>query len=185
MVLGGGPGGYSAAFRAADLGLKVVLIDAQEKLGGVCLNVGCIPSKALLHVAKVIDDAESMAAHGVSFAKPEIDLSKIRDWKNSVIDQLTGGLAAMAKMRKVEVVTGYGKFTDANSIAVSGAEGEMEVSFEHAIIATGSSVVNLPFIPEDERTHHGFDWGVGVKGCAGKFARIRWWNHRPGDGDGL
>lgn len=151
VVLGGGPGGYSAAFRAADLGLEVILIDAGKKLGGVCLNVGCIPSKALLHVAKVIDDAEGMAAHGVSFAKPEIDLQKIRNWKDSVIDQLTGGLAAMAKMRKVKVVNGYGKFTDAHHIAVKGAEGETVVSFEQAIIATGSSVVNLPFIPKDER----------------------------------
>ena len=151
VVLGGGPGGYSAAFRAADLGQEVVLIDSQKKLGGVCLNVGCIPSKALLHVAKIIDDTRSMAAHGVSFGEPEIDLQKIRDWKQSVIDQLTGGLAAMAKMRKVKVVTGYGKFTDANTILVSGADGESVVTFEQAIIATGSSVVNLPFIPEDER----------------------------------
>lgn len=151
VVLGGGPGGYSAAFRAADLGLEVVLIDAQEKLGGVCLNVGCIPSKALLHVAKVIDDAKSMAAHGVDFGEPKVDLQKIRDWKQSVIDQLTGGLAAMAKMRKVKVVTGYGKFIDANNIKVSGAKGESVVTFEQAIIATGSSVVDLPFIPEDER----------------------------------
>ena len=127
------------------------MIDSQKKLGGVCLNVGCIPSKALLHVAKIIDDTRSMAAHGVSFGEPEIDLQKIRDWKQSVIDQLTGGLAAMAKMRKVKVVTGYGKFTDANTILVSGADGESVVTFEQAIIATGSSVVNLPFIPEDER----------------------------------
>ena len=116
VVLGGGPGGYSAAFRAADLGLEVTLVESRATLGGVCLNVGCIPSKALLHVAKVIDDAAEMASHGVSFGKPEIDLDKIRDWKDSVIGQLTGGLDGMAKMRKVKVVSGYGKFTGSNTL---------------------------------------------------------------------
>lgn len=151
VVLGGGPGGYSAAFRAADLGLDVVLIDARKTLGGVCLNVGCIPSKALLHVAKVIEDAKGMAAHGVDFGAPKIDLEQIRSWKDSVVSQLTGGLTNMAKLRKVKVVRGYGKFTDANTITVVGEEGNATVTFDNAVIAAGSSVVNLPFIPEDER----------------------------------
>ncbi|AXQ98864.1 dihydrolipoyl dehydrogenase [Pseudoalteromonas piscicida] len=151
VVLGGGPGGYSAAFRAADLGLDVTLIESRDTLGGVCLNVGCIPSKALLHVAKVIDDAAEMASHGVSFGAPQIDLDKIRSWKESVIGQLTGGLGGMAKMRKVTVVNGYGKFTGSNTIAVEGADGAKTVNFDNAIIAAGSQPVSLPFIPEDER----------------------------------
>ncbi len=151
VVLGGGPGGYSAAFRAADLGLEVTLVESRNTLGGVCLNVGCIPSKALLHVAKVIDDASEMASHGVSFGKPEIDLDKIRSWKESVIGQLTGGLDGMAKMRKVKVVNGYGKFTGSNTIAVEGTDGTTTITFDNAIIAAGSQPVNLPFIPEDDR----------------------------------
>ena len=151
VILGGGPGGYSAAFRAADLGLDVTLIESRNTLGGVCLNVGCIPSKALLHVAKVIDDASEMASHGVTFGAPQIDLDKIRSWKDSVIGQLTGGLDGMAKMRKVNVVNGYGKFTGANTIAVEGENGTTTVTFDNAIIAAGSQPVNLPFIPEDER----------------------------------
>lgn len=151
VVLGGGPGGYSAAFRAADLGLEVTLVESRDTLGGVCLNVGCIPSKALLHVAKVIDEAAEMSSHGVTFGKPEIDLDKVRDWKDSVIGQLTGGLDGMAKMRKVKVVYGYGKFTGSNTIAVEGADGETTISFDNAIIAAGSQPVNLPFIPEDDR----------------------------------
>ncbi|WP_339143737.1 dihydrolipoyl dehydrogenase [Pseudoalteromonas galatheae] len=151
VVLGGGPGGYSAAFRAADLGLDVTLIESRDTLGGVCLNVGCIPSKALLHVAKVIDDAAEMASHGVSFGAPQIDLDKIRSWKESVIGQLTGGLSGMAKMRKVTVVNGYGKFTGSNTIAVEGADGAKTVTFDNAIIAAGSQPVSLPFIPEDDR----------------------------------
>ncbi|KZN49401.1 dihydrolipoyl dehydrogenase [Pseudoalteromonas luteoviolacea] len=151
VVLGGGPGGYSAAFRAADLGLDVTLIESRDTLGGVCLNVGCIPSKALLHVAKVIDDAAEMASHGVTFGAPQIDLDKIRTWKESVIGQLTGGLAGMSKMRKVNVVNGYGKFTGSNTIAVEGADGTKTVTFENAIIAAGSQPVSLPFIPQDER----------------------------------
>ena len=151
VVLGGGPGGYSAAFRAADLGLDVVLIDARETLGGVCLNVGCIPSKALLHVAKVIEDAKGMAAHGVDFGAPKIDLDEIRSWKDSVVSQLTGGLTKMSKLRKVKVVRGYGKFTAANTISVVGEEDTTTVTFDNAVIAAGSSVVNLPFIPEDDR----------------------------------
>ncbi|KPV95384.1 Dihydrolipoyl dehydrogenase [Pseudoalteromonas sp. P1-9] len=151
VVLGGGPGGYSAAFRAADLGLDVTLIESRDTLGGVCLNVGCIPSKALLHVAKVIDDAAEMASHGVTFGAPQIDLDKIRSWKESVIGQLTGGLDGMAKMRKVNVVNGYGKFTGSNTIAVEGENGTTTVTFDNAIIAAGSQPVNLPFIPEDDR----------------------------------
>ncbi len=151
VILGGGPGGYSAAFRAADLGLDVTLIESRNTLGGVCLNVGCIPSKALLHVAKVIDDASEMASHGVTFGAPQIDLDKIRSWKESVIGQLTGGLDGMAKMRKVNVVNGYGKFTGANTIAVEGDNGTTTVTFDNAIIAAGSQPVNLPFIPQDER----------------------------------
>ncbi|KGJ92252.1 dihydrolipoyl dehydrogenase [Colwellia psychrerythraea] len=151
VVLGAGPGGYSAAFRAADLGLDVVLVESRETLGGVCLNVGCIPSKALLHVAKVIDDAAAMASHGVTFGKPEIDLDKIRSWKDSVTAQLTGGLSGMAKSRKVTTVYGYGKFTSDKTIVVEGNDGETTtISFENAIIAAGSSVVNLPFIPTDD-----------------------------------
>ena len=151
VVLGGGPGGYSAAFRAADLGLDVTLIESRNTSGGVCLNVGCIPSKALLHVAKVIDDAAEMSSHGVTFGAPQIDLDKIRTWKESVIGQLTGGLDGMAKMRKVSVVSGYGKFTGSNTIAVEGEAGTTTVTFDNAIIAAGSQPVNLPFIPEDDR----------------------------------
>ncbi len=151
VILGGGPGGYSAAFRAADLGLEVTLVESRDTLGGVCLNVGCIPSKALLHVAKVIDDAAEMSSHGVTFGKPEIDLDKIRSWKESVIGQLTGGLDGMAKMRKVKVVYGYGKFTGSNTLDVEGADGNTTITFDNAIIAAGSQPVNLPFIPEDDR----------------------------------
>ncbi|MGJ8679624.1 dihydrolipoyl dehydrogenase [Paraglaciecola sp.] len=151
VVLGAGPGGYSAAFRAADLGLDVVLVESRETLGGVCLNVGCIPSKALLHVAKVIDDAEAMASHGVTFGKPEIDLDKIRGWKESVIGQLTGGLGGMSKARKVTTVYGFGKFTSDKTIVVAGNDGkETTITFDNAIIAAGSSVIDLPFIPNDD-----------------------------------
>ncbi|MDT8329362.1 MAG: FAD-dependent oxidoreductase, partial [Roseovarius sp.] len=127
VVLGSGPGGYSAAFRAADLGKKVILIERNPTLGGVCLNVGCIPSKALLHAAKVITEAEEMAHHGISFGKPKVDLDALRGWKDSVVGQLTGGLDGLAKARKVEVVRGTGKFTGANMIEVSG-EGTTTVS---------------------------------------------------------
>lgn len=150
VVLGSGPGGYTAAFRAADLGLNVVLIEKYNSLGGVCLNVGCIPSKALLHIAKVIDEARQVSAHGVDFGEPKIDKSKIVDWKNSVVKKLTGGLVMLAKQRKVQVVTGYGKFASANTMMVEGDE-TTEVEFKHAIIASGSEAVKLPFIPEDDR----------------------------------
>ena len=151
VVLGGGPGGYTAAFRAADLGLDVVLVNEHESLGGVCLNVGCIPSKALLHLAKVIDEAQEVKEHGISFGKPKIEASKLVDWKNSVIKKLTGGLKMLAKRRKVEVVVGRGSFTSPKTMAVSGGKEEVEIEFENAIIAVGSSSINLPFIPEDKR----------------------------------
>ncbi len=150
VVLGSGPGGYTAAFRAADLGKKVVLIERNPTLGGVCLNVGCIPSKALLHVAKVITEAEDMAAHGVSFGKPKIDLDGLRDFKNSVVGQLTGGLSGLAKGRKVETLRGVGKFTGPNMIEVTGADGTKTVSFDQCIIAAGSEPVELPFLPHDD-----------------------------------
>ncbi|MGB0661958.1 MAG: dihydrolipoyl dehydrogenase [Mangrovicoccus sp.] len=150
VVLGSGPGGYTAAFRAADLGKKVVLIERNPTLGGVCLNVGCIPSKALLHVAKVITEAEEMGSHGVTFAKPEIDLDELRKFKNSVVGQLTGGLSGLAKGRKVKVVRGTGKFTGPNMIAVAGEDGVTNVSFDQCIIAAGSEPVALPFLPHDD-----------------------------------
>jgi len=150
VVLGAGPGGYSAAFRAADLGIDTVIVDARDTLGGVCLNVGCIPSKALLHVAKVIDDAKEMAAHGVSFGEPKIDLDKVRSWKDSVVSQLTKGLTGMAKMRKVQFVQGYGKFTGTNTLEVEGKDGTTVINFDNAIIAAGSEPVSLPFIPKDD-----------------------------------
>ncbi|MBY0463188.1 MAG: dihydrolipoyl dehydrogenase [Alphaproteobacteria bacterium] len=153
VVLGSGPGGYTAAFRAADLGLKVVLIERYSTLGGVCLNVGCIPSKALLHTAKVITEAEETAHHGLTFGKPNIDLDKLRDWKaNEVVGKLTGGLAGMAKQRGVTVVQGVGKFTSPNQIAVTAADGKVtKVGFENAIIAAGSQATKFPGAPEDER----------------------------------
>ncbi|WP_299419708.1 dihydrolipoyl dehydrogenase [uncultured Shimia sp.] len=150
VVLGSGPGGYTAAFRAADLGKKVVLIEKDSSLGGVCLNVGCIPSKALLHSAKVITEAEEMAEHGVSFAKPEVDLDKLRGWKESVVNQLTGGLGGLAKARKVQVVSGYGTFTGPNMIEVDNDGEKSTVSFDQCVIAAGSEPVTLPFIPHDD-----------------------------------
>lgn len=151
VVLGSGPGGYSAAFRAADLGKRVILIERYDTLGGVCLNVGCIPSKALLHVAKVIDDAKDMSAHGVVFGDPTIDLNKIRAYKNQTIKKLTGGLAMMAKQRKVETVVGYGEFVDSKKIMVTNGDEQTEVTFDNCIVAAGSLPVKLPFIPEDPR----------------------------------
>ncbi len=153
VVLGSGPGGYTAAFRAADLGKKVVLIEKEDVLGGVCLNVGCIPSKALLHVAEVVSEAPELAEAGITFNKPKIDTDKLRAHKDGVIGKLTGGLKQMAKQRKVNVVNGYGKFTSANTIEVEAADGsKTTVGFKNCIIAAGSSVTKLPFIPwEDER----------------------------------
>ncbi len=153
LVLGAGPGGYSAAFRAADLGMRTVLVERWNVLGGVCLNVGCIPSKALLHTAAVMDEARTMAAHGITFDEPRIDLDKLRAHKEKVVGKLTTGLAGMAKMRKVEVVTGTGRFLDPNHVEVSLSDGSgtKTVRFEKAIIAAGSEAVKLPFIPEDPR----------------------------------
>ena len=153
VVLGSGPGGYTAAFRAADLGKKVVLIERYSTLGGVCLNVGCIPSKALLHTAKVITEAEDTAHHGVSFGSPTIDLDHLRNWKaNDVVAKLTGGLAQMAKQRQVTTVQGVGKFTSPNQIAVTAADGKVTtVSFDNAIIAAGSQATKFPGAPEDDR----------------------------------
>ena len=159
LVLGAGPGGYSAAFRAADLGLKVVLVERYAQLGGVCLNVGCIPSKALLHVAAVVDEVSHMAALGVDFGKPVVDIAKLRGHKEKVVTKLTGGLAAMAKMRKVTVVRGYGAFVGANHVEVEETSGTAQdktgskkvVAFKRAIIATGSQAVRLPFMPDDPR----------------------------------
>jgi dihydrolipoyl dehydrogenase len=147
VVIGSGPGGYTAAFRAADLGLKVTLIERYPILGGVCLNVGCIPSKALLHAARVVAETEEMAEHGISFSAPKVDLPKLIAWKQEVVDKLTGGLAGLAKQRKVEVVTGVAKFTGPNSVAVDARE----ITFDNCIIAAGSSAVRLPFMPEDPR----------------------------------
>ncbi|RQH07794.1 dihydrolipoyl dehydrogenase [Paraburkholderia dinghuensis] len=151
LVLGAGPGGYSAAFRAADLGMKTVLVERYSTLGGVCLNVGCIPSKALLHTALVVEEAEALAAHGITFGKPQVDLDKLRDFKSGVVKKLTSGLAGMAKARKVEVVTGLGSFVDPHHMEVVGEGGKKVVKFAQAIIAAGSQAVKLPFMPEDPR----------------------------------
>ena len=150
LVIGAGPGGYSAAFRAADLGKKVVLVDKGPTLGGVCLNVGCIPSKALLHAAKVIDETKEMNEHGVSFSAPTVDIDKLRSWKGGIVNKLTGGLSGLAKQRKVTVVIGVAKFTSPTSIQVQTAEGSKTISFDHAIIACGSEPVTLPFIPHGD-----------------------------------
>jgi len=151
LVLGSGPGGYSSAFRAADLGKRVVLVERYATLGGVCLNVGCIPSKALLHVAAVVDEAGHLAEHGVSFGKPEVDLGKLRAWKDRVVGKLTSGLTGMAKLRKVTVVQGTGSFTDPNHVAVETKDGRKLVRFSSAIIAAGAQAAKLPFLPEDPR----------------------------------
>ncbi len=150
VVLGAGPGGYTAAFRATDLGKQVVLIEKHANLGGVCLNVGCIPSKALLHVAKVITEAEEVSHHGVTFGAPKIDIDGIRGWKESVISKSTGGLAALAKQRKVRVVNGKAKFTSPNMLSVETADGARTVSFDSVIIAAGSSVARIPGFPYDD-----------------------------------
>lgn len=152
VVIGSGPGGYTAAFRAADLGKKVVLVERFESIGGVCLNVGCIPSKALLHAAKVIEDAEEMSAHGVQFGKPKIDLKKLLEWKNSVVTKLTGGLKMLSKQRKVEIVTGVAKFVSDRKIEVTAKDGKTQtIEFQNAVIAVGSRPVKLPFLPDDPR----------------------------------
>ena len=159
LVLGAGPGGYSAAFRAADLGLKVILVERYATLGGVCLNVGCIPSKALLHVVSVIDEVSHMAAIGVEFGTPKVNVDTLRSHKEKVVTKLTGGLAVMARMRKVTVVRGYGAFVDSNHVQVEETTGSAQektgktqtIAFKHCIIAAGSQAVRLPFMPEDPR----------------------------------
>ncbi len=155
LVLGSGPGGYSAAFRAADLGLATVLIERYPALGGVCLNVGCIPSKSLLHTAAIMDEARAMAAHGVTFAEPSIDMDKLRDFKNKVVGKLSSGIAGMAKMRKVTVLTGVGSFVGPNHMAVETREGRKIVAFKNAIIAAGSQSAKLRLngneLPDDPR----------------------------------
>lgn len=152
LVLGSGPGGYTAAFRAADLGRQVVLVERYEQIGGVCLNVGCIPSKTLLHAAKIIVEAEEMDAHGISFGKPSIDLDKLREWKNGIISQLTGGLKNMAKQRNVTIVNGFGEFIDSNHLHVTDKNEKITtIKFSNAVIAAGSRPVKLPFLPDDPR----------------------------------
>ena len=150
LVLGSGPGGYTAAFRAADLGLQTILVEKYPTLGGVCLNVGCIPSKALLHSAKVLTDLDEMSEHGFSFAKPDIDLDKLRNWKQSVVEKLTGGLNGLAKARKVQVVQGTGTFSGPNLLRVAGPDGDKTISFDQCVVAAGSEPVQLPFVPHDD-----------------------------------
>ena len=152
LVLGSGPGGYTAAFRGADLGLKTAMVEHDASLGGVCLNVGCIPSKALLHAAKVLDEAAHFADQGISFGKPEIDLDKLRGWKDSVVNRLTGGIGSLAKSRKVEVLRGTGMFTGPHSMEIDGPDGKKTVTFEFAVIAAGSEPARVPGFPyEDPR----------------------------------
>ncbi len=151
VVIGSGPGGYAAAFRAADLGLKTTLVERYASLGGVCLNVGCIPSKALLHAARVVAETQEMAEHGISFGEPQIDLEALGGWKDSVVGRLTGGLAGLAKQRKVTVVQGTAEFASDHVLKVTGEAGDTTIGFDNAIIAVGSSSVRLPFLPDDPR----------------------------------
>lgn len=151
VVLGSGPGGYSAAFRAADLGKKVVLVERYASLGGVCLNVGCIPSKALLHAANVINEAKHFGQYGIEFGEPTLNVEKLVAWKDGIVKRLTGGLTMLAKQRKVDVVQGLGQFSGANTLTVEGDEGTTTIEFEQAIIAAGSRPVALPFLPDDDR----------------------------------
>ena len=150
LVLGGGPGGYTAAFRAADLGLKVTLVERYPVLGGVCLNVGCIPSKALLHIAEIIHEADEVKKHGLSFGAPQIDLDKIRSWKESVTANLNKGLAGLAKQRKVTVVEGHGEFVSSSQLKVSNGDQQQLIDFDHAVIAAGSQPVKIPVFPNDD-----------------------------------
>jgi len=169
VVLGSGPGGYTAAFRAADLGVDTVLVERYATLGGVCLNVGCIPSKALLHAAAVIDEAEAMAAHGVSFGKPKIELDKLRGFKTKVVGQLTGGLAGMAKQRKVRTVQGVATFVSPNEMEIDTAEGKKLLRFEYAIIAAGSQAVRLPAFPWDDERIMDSTGALELKDVPGKL----------------
>jgi len=150
LVLGSGPGGYTAAFRAADLGKSVVMVERHERIGGVCLNVGCIPSKALLHTAQIINEADEMGHHGIKFGKPDIDIRELATWKDSVVNQLTGGLKGLAKQRKVTIVQGEGSFTSPNTLKVAGADGDKTISFDNCIIAAGSRVTKIPVFPHDD-----------------------------------
>jgi len=150
LVLGSGPGGYTAAFRAADLGQQVIMIERHARIGGVCLNVGCIPSKALLHTAQIINEAADMSDHGVTFAKPDIDIRKIETWKNSIVDKLTGGLKALAKQRKVDIVQGEASFTGSHTMQVDTGDGIKTISFENCIVAAGSRVTKIPVFPNDD-----------------------------------
>src|SRR5438067_12616153 len=153
LVLGAGPGGYSAAFRSADLGMTTVLVERYPTLGGVCLNVGCIPSKALLHTAAVMDEVKGMSAHGISYGAPQIDLGRLRSHKEKVVGRLTGGLAGMAKARKVTVMEGVGRFLDPHHLEVvaKNGAGRKVVKFDRAIVAAGSQAIKLPFVPDDPR----------------------------------
>jgi dihydrolipoamide dehydrogenase len=150
VVLGSGPGGYTAAFRAADLGQQVIMIERHARIGGVCLNVGCIPSKALLHTAQIINEAAEMGDHGVTFAKPDIDIRKIESWKNSIVDKLTGGLKALAKQRKVDIVQGEASFTGSHTLQVDTPDGIKTISFDNCIVAAGSRVTKIPVFPNDD-----------------------------------
>lgn len=150
LVLGSGPGGYTAAFRAADLGKNVVMVERHQRIGGVCLNVGCIPSKALLHTAQIINEADEMGGHGIKFGKPEINLKELAGWKGSVVKQLTGGLQGLAKQRKVSIVHGEGSFTSPNTLQVEGEDGTKTISFDNCIIAAGSRVTKIPVFPHDD-----------------------------------
>ena len=184
LVLGAGPGGYSAAFRAADLGMKTVLVERYETLGGVCLNVGCIPSKALLHTASVIDEVKHLPDHGITFGAPQIDLGKLRGFKDGVVKKLTGGLAGMAKARKVEVVTGVGAFLDPHHLEVVSAGGKKTVKFAKAIIAAGSQAVKLPFSARGS-AHRRFDRRIAAEVDPQAHAGDRRRHHRARNGDGL
>ena len=150
VVLGSGPGGYTAAFRAADLGQQVIMIERHARIGGVCLNVGCIPSKALLHTAQIINEAAEMGDHGVTFAKPDIDIRKIESWKNSIVDKLTAGLKALAKQRKVDIVQGEASFTGSHTLQVDTPDGVKTISFDNCIVAAGSRVTKIPVFPNDD-----------------------------------
>ena len=180
VVLGAGPGGYSAAFRAADLGMKTVLVERYPSLGGVCLNVGCIPSKALLHTAAIMDGARALASHGISFGEPKVDLAKLRAFKDKVVGKLTGGLAGMAKMRKVTVVHGVGTFLDRNRIEV----GAKTIRFTSAIIAAGSQAAKLPFLP-GRPAHRRLHRRARAEEHPEEDAGHRRRHHRPGDGHGV
>ncbi len=185
LVLGAGPGGYTAAFRAADLGKKVVLVERYATLGGVCLNVGCIPSKALLHAAKVIADAEDMAHHGVTFGEPQIDLDGVRKFKDGVVAKLTKGLASLAKARKVTVVQGRAQFASPHTLEVETKEGRKVVSFDHCIIAAGSQSATHPGLALRRPAAHGLHGRARAEGRPEAPAHHRRRHHRPRDGDRL